>query len=129
MRNGQGVGWKGLQGLRWQISVCFAISLFFVLFGRTSSAQTINGQITGIVTDPTGAVIVGAQVTLTYPLTGQQRTVQAGSSGEFLFPDLVPGRPTHAGPQDLGKRMPGLLRRNRKGWQQRHRLWFRKGAR
>jgi hypothetical protein len=91
MRNGQGVGWKGLQGLRWQISVCFAISLFFVLFGRTSSAQTINGQITGIVTDPTGAVIVGAQVTLTYPLTGQQRTVQAGSSGEFLFPDLVPG--------------------------------------
>ncbi len=54
-------------------------------------AQTVNGQIGGTVTDPTGAVIVGAKVTLTYPLTGQQRLVQTGTSGDFVFPDLVPG--------------------------------------
>ena len=57
----------------------------------SAAAQTINGQVAGTVTDPTGAVIVGAKVTLTYPLTGQQRVVQTSQSGDFIFPDLVPG--------------------------------------
>lgn len=56
-----------------------------------SSAQTVNGQIAGTVTDPSGAVVVGAKVTLTYALTGQVRQVVTETSGAFLFPDLVPG--------------------------------------
>ena len=71
---------------------CFALAVILAgVFSGTASAQTINGQISGTVADPSGAVIVGAKVTLTYPLTGQQRQVVTGNTGDFVFPDLVPG--------------------------------------
>ncbi|HXU22283.1 MAG TPA: carboxypeptidase-like regulatory domain-containing protein [Verrucomicrobiae bacterium] len=73
------------------LSIVAVLTLLLGVCASELPAQTINGQIAGTVTDPTGAVIVGAKVTLTYPLTGQQRVVQTSSSGDFVFPDLVPG--------------------------------------
>ena len=75
--------------------VCVLAGLFLCMcmgsFSGPLKAQTVTGQISGTVTDPSGAVIAGAKITLTYALTGQQRSLTADSSGVFVFPELVPG--------------------------------------
>jgi hypothetical protein len=53
-------------------------------------AQTF-GQITGIVADTTGGVLVGASITVTNTQTGVTRTDQANSAGVYVFPNLLPG--------------------------------------
>ncbi|HEY1679996.1 MAG TPA: TonB-dependent receptor [Candidatus Sulfotelmatobacter sp.] len=56
------------------------------------SAQTgATGAISGAITDPTGAVIVGAQVRVTNMATGDSRTLQSNDRGLYLAPLLQPG--------------------------------------
>ncbi len=64
----------------------FACYLFLTtgLFGQTSS-------LTGTVTDPTGAVIPGAQVTITNIKTGAQRATVSNEAGYYTMPLLPPG--------------------------------------
>jgi hypothetical protein len=64
----------------------FACYLFLAtgLFGQTSS-------LTGTVTDPTGAVIPGAQVTITNIKTGAQRATVSNGAGYYTMPLLPPG--------------------------------------
>ena len=66
-----------------------AISIAFL--SLPARAQTTYGSITGAVTDPSGATIAGAQVTLTNAGTSEKRTQQTGSDGLFLFVNLIPG--------------------------------------
>ena len=47
-----------------------------------------TGEITGLMADPTGAVISGATVTLTNSATGEKRTTVTGSAGVYRFPEL-----------------------------------------
>jgi hypothetical protein len=55
-------------------------------------AQTITtGEITGSVTDPANAIIVGATVKLKSPSTGAVRTDATDNSGVYRFPLLQPG--------------------------------------
>ena len=54
-------------------------------------AQTITGSLSGTVTDPTGAVVVGAQVVLTSESSGTTNTAKTNGSGFFSFPALLPG--------------------------------------
>jgi hypothetical protein len=54
-------------------------------------AQSGTGDITGTVTDTTGASIGGATVTITNPATGFTRTLQTSESGIFSAPALNPG--------------------------------------
>src|SRR5580704_13819273 len=61
----------------------------FLASGRLSYGQT-TAQLTGTVQDATGAVIPGAQVTLTDDATGFARVVQSNGQGFFAFPALVP---------------------------------------
>lgn len=75
----------------------FVLSLFLclaVMFACTSPvwAQTgSTGALTGTVTDPSGAVIVGAKVTATNIGTGQPRAAETGSDGSYKFSLLQPG--------------------------------------
>ncbi len=55
-------------------------------------AQGTTGQITGTVTDPNGAVVQGANVTVTNQDTGAARTVTTGGDGNYSFQLLPPGR-------------------------------------
>jgi hypothetical protein len=55
-------------------------------------AQTISGTIVGVITDPSGAAIVDADVTLTNANTGTQRKTKSLANGEFVFSTLDPGR-------------------------------------
>ena len=91
MQRSNRVGFRKAEGLGRLACLFAALVLLLGVFSTQLGAQTINGQITGTVTDPTGAVIVGAKVTLTYPLTGQARQIVTEGSGDFFFPDLVPG--------------------------------------
>ncbi len=69
-------------------------SALFVWMGQTHIAysQAITGDILGTVKDTTGAVIPGANVTLTQVGTGLTlRSATTDSSGDYLFAQLKPG--------------------------------------
>jgi carboxypeptidase family protein len=53
-------------------------------------AQTV-GQITGEVTDPSGAIVAGATVTITNSQTNVSRATETNSAGDYSFPALQPG--------------------------------------
>src|SRR6516162_4054354 len=57
----------------------------------TGVAQTSLGTLTGVVRDPSGAVIVNASVRLTNDQTGESRTVNSDSIGAYRFDALTPG--------------------------------------
>jgi len=54
-------------------------------------AQTSTGQISGQITDPSGAVIPGATITVTNIESGVSRTVTSNESGYYTVPLLQPG--------------------------------------
>lgn len=66
------------------------ILLFLLLAGNSSFAQT--SQITGRVTDSSGAVIVTAQVVATQVDSGSRYTAQSNQDGYFTITRLEPGR-------------------------------------
>jgi hypothetical protein len=69
--------------------LCLAV---FVLAGAVLWAQTETGQITGTVTDPTGAVIPNAKVTARSTTTGATRSTVTNSTGLYSVTGLLPGR-------------------------------------
>lgn len=54
-------------------------------------AQTFRGSIEGTITDPSGAAIPAAQVTVTNPATGTTRTVQTDDAGNYIVTELPLG--------------------------------------
>lgn len=66
------------------------LPLLFVLAGVTAFAQA-NSEVTGIVTDQTGAVVAGAKITLTDPATNTVKTTESGGTGLYDFSGLNPG--------------------------------------
>ena len=63
-----------------------------ILFSIAALAQTItSGTVVGTVTDPTGAVIPGATVTITHEATGAARNAVTNDTGQYRFPFLKPG--------------------------------------
>ncbi len=57
----------------------------------SAAAQVTTGNVGGTVTDPQGASVPGAAVTLTDKSTGQSQTQQTSDAGEFRFSNLQPG--------------------------------------
>ncbi|MGH9719952.1 MAG: carboxypeptidase regulatory-like domain-containing protein [Bryobacteraceae bacterium] len=74
-------------------NLCLLVAVVLALLTTlpTLHGQSVTGQISGIVTDPTGAVLVGAEVRLTYELTQQVRNFTSDDNGSFVFTNLVPG--------------------------------------
>src|ERR1700757_3213023 len=68
-----------------------AVCILFLCAAGVALAQAGRGSISGLVTDPGGAVVQGAQVTLLNPATGvTQHTVTSGA-GLYSFISLNPG--------------------------------------
>src|SRR5690349_5284467 len=67
----------------------FLLSLLFVLVPAFLIAQ--NGSIAGVVTDSSGAVVPGAQITATHTGTGASRTGQSSDSGAYSIASLPVG--------------------------------------
>ena len=75
---------------RWG-SLIILVALALVLIVTPLCAQTITGTISGVVSDPTGAVVPQATVTITNHATGLSRTVTTNDMGEYTAPDLPSG--------------------------------------
>jgi Carboxypeptidase regulatory-like domain/TonB-dependent Receptor Plug Domain len=75
-------------------SVKFVLVLLLA-FSSSLIAQN-TGSISGVVTDPSGAVVDGASVTVTNVGTNSTRSVTSNSSGFYSVPNLVPGTYTVA---------------------------------
>ena len=54
-------------------------------------AQAPTAEITGSVTDPTGAAVIGSKITLTRPSNNLRRSVTSNDAGIYGFPALAPG--------------------------------------
>src|SRR5258706_7644785 len=68
------------------------IIVVFVLLAAVSlSAQTFRGTILGTVTDPSGAVVAGAKVTVKNVGTGLERTTDTSADGSYALPELPIG--------------------------------------
>ena len=67
------------------------LGIIIALTGPLSGQTIISGDITGTVTDPTGATLPNAAVTLTSADSGSMQTVTTDSTGGFRFPLLRPG--------------------------------------
>jgi hypothetical protein len=61
-----------------------------LLSGSLAHAQT-TAQLTGTVTDNTGGMVPGAQVTLINESTASSRVAETNGQGLYAFPALVPG--------------------------------------
>jgi Carboxypeptidase regulatory-like domain len=74
-------------------TLILALLLMFVSLNSTALAQITvgTGGIVGTVSDPSGAVISGAKVTITNLATGQLISFTTNSSGVFTSSALVPG--------------------------------------
>ena len=70
---------------------CIGLVALFLLFSSLALAQRDMGTLTGTVTDPSGAVVPGATVTISEVSTGQNYKLQTSSSGDFTRPALSPG--------------------------------------
>ncbi|HJT66163.1 MAG TPA: TonB-dependent receptor [Pyrinomonadaceae bacterium] len=66
------------------------LTVFVLLFSITVTAQQTRGTLRGLITDELGAVIVGANVTLT-DATGVQKKTTTNGDGVYTFAGLVPG--------------------------------------
>ena len=67
----------------------FLLPLLFVLVCAGAFAQA-NSELTGIVTDQTGAVVAGAKIVLSDPATGATKTTESGTTGLYDIAGLNP---------------------------------------
>src|SRR5215472_5426967 len=82
-------------GCRWQRFVCllFSAALFLIPFSPTSAQTTVGtGSIIGVVNDPTGAVVGGANITIINAATNQVIRTSSNSSGAYASGALSPGQ-------------------------------------
>jgi hypothetical protein len=74
----------------------FAVGIFLLalLPSRVHMAYgqaTSSGTIVGTITDPSGAVIAGATVTMTDPATSTTRSTVSNKQGQYILPNVPPG--------------------------------------
>jgi hypothetical protein len=67
------------------------VSCCIFIFTLTAIGQVQNGQFEGTITDPSGAAISGAKVTITNMSTGLAVNATANQSGVYVAKELPPG--------------------------------------
>ena len=67
------------------------VSLLVCLLAASAFGQRDLGTIAGTVTDPQGAVVPAAKITITEEATGLNYELTSNSAGEFVRPALKPG--------------------------------------
>ncbi len=74
---------------RLHLLLFFACAL--LLFSAVKVSAQTGGEITGLVTDSSGAALNAATVTVTNKATGAARRIITNSDGLYAFPSLLPG--------------------------------------
>jgi hypothetical protein len=95
----------------WRSVSMLSVLLFAISFSplTTLGQSTFTAQLTGVVTDASGAVIAGAKVTLTDEATGVTSTSATDKSGIYVFTGI------HPATYDIRVDTPGMTPRERKG--------------
>jgi hypothetical protein len=80
------------QGIVRQLRLAMMVCIFVAssVVGHNVDAQAVFGQILGTVTDPTGAAIPNASITVTDVSKGTTVTLQSNGAGEFTVEHLIP---------------------------------------
>ncbi len=65
-------------------------AMFVILSAIPLFAQTF-GEVTGHISDPSGAALPGAKISLTNTATNAERTTESTPSGNYTFPAVAPG--------------------------------------
>ncbi|HYV75694.1 MAG TPA: TonB-dependent receptor [Candidatus Binatia bacterium] len=80
--------------IRFAIRLCVRAglsALLIVNFAAVATAQSTGGRINGRLTDPSGAVIPNANVTLINEATGVSTHTQTNKGGDYAFPTVAVG--------------------------------------
>lgn len=75
---------------RLSLTACVALCLLSAMFAIPIFAQTF-GEITGRISDASGAAVPGVTITLTSTSTNAVRTTISTDSGDYTFPSVPPG--------------------------------------
>ena len=75
--------------MRFPCSVCWFAFVVVAVFPL--SAQSPNGNINGLVSDPARGAIIGAEVVAVNDLTGVQYATKTNGEGIYVLPNLPPG--------------------------------------
>ena len=89
--SGEGKTAKQEDGMNKFRGLILVLLVTAVLASAALAQNIVTGGISGIVSDPTGAVISGAKITLTSRSTGEKQTGTTSASGSYNFPLLKPG--------------------------------------
>ncbi len=75
------------------LAICAALLLVILPLNASPAfgQATSSGTIVGTVTDPSGALIAGATITITDPATKNTRTTVSNKQGQYIVPDVPPG--------------------------------------
>jgi len=68
---------------RSQLVACLLVAVFFV--PEFAVGQRTQGQLSGRVLDPSGAMVAGANLTLNQSATGSALTATTNASGAYVF--------------------------------------------
>lgn len=90
-----------------QLAAVLLMVTALLFFSAPAQGQAVNATLLGTVTDSSGAAVANVKVTITETNTGVIRSSQTNESGNYVFPDLPPGRYTVTAEQ------PGFKRASR----------------
>ncbi|HEV2987838.1 MAG TPA: carboxypeptidase regulatory-like domain-containing protein, partial [Candidatus Angelobacter sp.] len=80
-----------MEGTKKLSTLCLAFVVLLAAVPAFAQVDYSTATLKGIVTDPTGAVISGATVTVANPATGTTKTTKTNSEGSYQIPALPPG--------------------------------------
>ena len=66
-----------------------SVVALFLIVPSSAPAQIQIGTVSGTVTDPVGALLPGATVMLSNPITGYSNVATTDQSGEFIFNNVI----------------------------------------
>jgi len=72
------------------VAILFSLILFVAAISQAQLKLTPTASVSGIVSDPSGAVVPGAKVTVTDTARGEPFSTQTNESGVYLVKGLIP---------------------------------------
>ena len=80
-----------MKRISFPLGLVVCVAVFLIASATPAFAQGETGSVTGVVTDPQGATVAGADVTLTDIATHSPRTTTTNESGRYHFASLPVG--------------------------------------
>lgn len=78
-------------GYRWAIKLFWFCAVLLLAATTTRAQSIVTGAVSGTITDPSGAVVPNATVTLTNIATSEVQPATTNANGVYLLPLLKPG--------------------------------------